>query len=99
MSLPATSILPATVGSNPIAARPTVVLPEPDSPTNPTISPGKISKLNSVTARNAGTRPLFGYSIETFSNFNTGGRPTSSGSSVRTATEPSFGTAPSNSCV
>ena len=76
-----------------MAARPTVVFPEPDSPTRPTISPGKISKLKSVTARNAGIRPLFGYSIETFLRLRTAGSPTKSGASVRTATEPSLGTA------
>ena len=99
MLFPATEIVPSTIGNNPIAARPTVVFPEPDSPTRPTISPGKISRLKSVTARNAGTRPFFGYSIETFSSFSTGGKPTSSGFNVRTATDPSLGTAASNCCV
>ena len=40
ISLPTISNLPDLTGSSPIAALPTVVLPEPDSPTSPTISPG-----------------------------------------------------------
>ena len=43
-----------------MAARPTVVFPDPDSPTRPTISPGKISSEKSFTATNSGTRPRFG---------------------------------------
>src|SRR5947207_6115141 len=33
---------------------PSVVLPLPDSPTNPTISPGAISRLTASSARNGG---------------------------------------------
>ena len=40
MSIPATVRVPSTTGSRPTAARPIVVLPEPDSPTRPTTSPG-----------------------------------------------------------
>ena len=34
-----------------MTARPSVVLPQPLSPTNPTVSPGAIEKLTSSTAR------------------------------------------------
>ena len=46
-------------------ARPIVVLPEPDSPTRPTTSPWPIVRLTPSTARNAGARPRFGYSMAT----------------------------------
>ena len=38
-SLPSTSTEPATTGTSPASARPIVDLPEPDSPTRPTVSP------------------------------------------------------------
>ncbi|MDT4860705.1 hypothetical protein FQZ97_952800 [compost metagenome] len=40
MSWPTTRMVPAATGSSPTAARPMVVLPEPDSPTSPTTWPG-----------------------------------------------------------
>ena len=100
ISVPTISILPSLIGSNPIAARPTVVLPEPDSPTKPTISPGNIWRLNSFTAVNAGIRPRFGYSIVTFSKFKTGAMPLlGSAFRIRFALVPSLGTAANNSLV
>ena len=72
MSVPAIASSPDLIGINPIAARPTVVFPEPDSPTSPTISPGKISKLKFFTAVKAGIRPRFGYSIVTSRKVRTG---------------------------
>ena len=65
MSWPATTSFPEWMGSRPIAARPRVVLPEPDSPTSPTTSPSWIFRSMSLAARKAGTRPCFGYSIAT----------------------------------
>lgn len=42
MSRSAKSILPAAIGANPKIARPIVVFPDPDSPTNPNVSRGAI---------------------------------------------------------
>ena len=97
ISFPTTSIFPSLIGSRPIDARPTVVFPEPDSPTRPTISPRKISKLKFLTATNAGIRPRFGYSIVTFSSLRTG--DLSVIVSSRFFDDPSFGTAPNSSFV
>ena len=41
MSRPSKVIAPPVTGARPSTARPSVVLPEPDSPTRPTVSPGK----------------------------------------------------------
>ncbi len=60
MRRPATVSSPPATGSRPTAARAMVVLPDPDSPTTPTTSPGWMSNEAPVTARNAGTRPSFG---------------------------------------
>ncbi|CAB4933540.1 unannotated protein [freshwater metagenome] len=77
-----------------------MVLPEPDSPTKPTISPGKISRLKFLTAVNAGIRPRFGYSIVTFSSLRTGaGFALSEYGKSRFLLEPNLGTAPSRACV
>ena len=98
MSLPTISRLPDLIGSKPIAAFPTVVFPEPDSPTKPTISPGKISSEKFFTAVNAGIRPLLGYSIVTSRILRTGWASRETLSS-RFLDEPSFGTAASNCLV
>ena len=45
MSMPQTVILPADTGRSATAARPMVVLPEPDSPTRPITSPGLRRRL------------------------------------------------------
>jgi hypothetical protein len=42
---------PAVGSSSRSNVRPTVVLPQPDSPTSPTVSPRKISNDNPSTAR------------------------------------------------
>ena len=64
---PATSKLPPATGSRPSAARPIVVLPEPDSPTSPTTSPRPIVRETSSTARKTGWLPRLGYSSTRFS--------------------------------
>ncbi|CAB4890035.1 unannotated protein [freshwater metagenome] len=65
MFTPTTSRVPSLTGSRPTAARPSVVLPDPDSPTSPTVSPGYTSNVMPSAARKAGTRPRFGYSMAT----------------------------------
>ena len=40
ISWPRYRMLPPVTGARPSTARPRVVLPEPDSPTRPTVSPG-----------------------------------------------------------
>ena len=45
---------PASAACNCRTARPVVVLPEPDSPTRPSVSPRPISKLTPSTARTGG---------------------------------------------
>ena len=55
MSLPSNWIVPLSMRpgwvSSPITARASVVLPEPDSPTSPTISPLRTLRSRSRTAR------------------------------------------------
>ena len=43
-------VLPGGVGTRPMIARLVTDLPEPDSPTMPSVSPGWISKLTPLTA-------------------------------------------------
>ena len=50
MSLPANLTRPEAMGTLPRMALPVVVLPEPDSPTSPNVSPRSIEKLMSSTA-------------------------------------------------
>ena len=48
MFVPRTVASPSTNGSSPTIARPIVVLPEPDSPTRPTTSPGATVSVDAV---------------------------------------------------
>ena len=50
MSRPSSRTVPAVGSIRRSTARPTVVLPQPDSPTSPSVSPGPIVKLTSSTA-------------------------------------------------
>jgi hypothetical protein len=50
ISLPSNTTLPEVIGALPKIARPVVLFPDPDSPTNPSVSPGAISKLTFSTA-------------------------------------------------
>src|SRR6516164_410345 len=50
MSFPEIRILPAVGSIKRVTVRPTVVLPQPDSPTRPSVSPGLIVKLTPSTA-------------------------------------------------
>jgi hypothetical protein len=54
MSEPLSLMLPAVGSISRRTVRPTVVLPQPDSPTSPSVSPGRIEKLTPSTAN---TRP------------------------------------------
>ena len=47
---PSSATVPEVGRSSPLTIRPIVDLPEPDSPTSPTISPCPTSKLTSSTA-------------------------------------------------
>src|SRR5581483_5488694 len=51
MSSSSKTILPAARGTLRSTARPVVVLPDPDSPTSPSVSPRRIEKVTSSTAR------------------------------------------------
>src|SRR3954469_5980387 len=53
MSSPANSILPSVGSSSRRTVRPAVDLPQPDSPTRPTVSPARISSEIPSTARTA----------------------------------------------
>lgn len=54
ISWPSTLSDPPEACVSPAMARPIVVLPDPDSPTRPSTSPGRMSKLTPSTARNPG---------------------------------------------
>ena len=45
---PSKRIVPPVTGARPSTARPSVVLPEPDSPTSPTVSPARMSRRHAV---------------------------------------------------
>ena len=49
-SLPSKSTCPSVAGSSRMTVRPSVVFPQPDSPTSPSVSPRRISRLTSSTA-------------------------------------------------
>jgi hypothetical protein len=51
MSRPSKTILPAVGSSSFMMVRPSVVFPHPDSPTTPSVSPGRIARLTPSTAR------------------------------------------------
>jgi hypothetical protein len=51
MSTPSKMMCPAEIGARCSVARPSVVLPLPDSPTTATVSPLARSRLTSLTAR------------------------------------------------
>src|SRR5215831_18932444 len=55
MSVPETLMLPAVGSISRSAARPTVDFPQPDSPTNPSVSPREIVKLTPSTAKTVPT--------------------------------------------
>ena len=55
MSWPWNHTLPAVGSSSRISVRPSVDLPQPDSPTSPSVWPGISSKLTPATARSAPT--------------------------------------------
>ncbi len=50
MSVPSNRMVPDVGSMSRSISRPTVVLPEPDSPTRPSVSPWRISKLTPDTA-------------------------------------------------
>ena len=50
MSTPAKWMVPSVASSSLSTVRPTVVLPQPDSPTSPSVSPGAIVNETSSTA-------------------------------------------------
>ena len=56
MSVPSNVIEPSVGSSSRIIARPVVLLPQPDSPTSPSVSPFAIEKLTPSTAR---TSPMW----------------------------------------
>ncbi|OLT31122.1 hypothetical protein BJF79_08990 [Actinomadura sp. CNU-125] len=61
-SSPSKSIVPLVTSTSRSSARPMVLLPDPDSPTRPSVSPGRRSKLTASTAftcslRNCIARP------------------------------------------
>ena len=58
MSMPSNSIVPAVGSMSRSRSRPTVVLPQPDSPTRPSVSPRRISKLTPSTAWTTADRAL-----------------------------------------
>ena len=58
MSSPSKRIVPAVGSMRRRSRRPTVVLPQPDSPTRPSVSPRRISKLTPSTAWTMADRPL-----------------------------------------
>ena len=73
MSLPSKLIFPPVTGASPRMARPRVVLPEPDSPTRPRVSPRPMVMLMSVRARKGLARNLLlGYSTTSWSTVSSG---------------------------
>ena len=56
MSTPSKVTVPPVTGTRPRMARPIVVLPEPDSPTTPTVSLGATRMETPSTARNGERR-------------------------------------------
>ena len=50
MSVPANSIVPSVISYSRRRHRPSVDLPQPDSPTRPSVSPSRTSKLTPSTA-------------------------------------------------
>src|SRR5690349_16253687 len=58
IDLPSNRISPAVGAISFMIIRPVVVLPQPDSPTSPTVSPRRMSKLMPSTARTAAGGPL-----------------------------------------
>ncbi len=59
-SRPSTSSRPDVGGYSPTIARPSVVLPQPDSPTTPSTSPARTSRLTPSTARSRAISRLNG---------------------------------------
>src|SRR5713101_7813593 len=51
MSIPSTRISPSAIGTSRRMALPSVLLPQPDSPTRPKVSPTARSRLTPLTAR------------------------------------------------
>src|SRR2546430_12339928 len=61
MSWPSNTMLPAVTGSSAVTSRASVDLPQPDSPTRPSVSPRLISRSTPSTARTASPpKPLMG---------------------------------------
>src|SRR5579859_4253816 len=58
MSRPSNTILPALGSSSRVISRPVVVLPQPDSPTRPSVSPARTARSIPSTARTAPMRRL-----------------------------------------
>src|SRR5207249_7868930 len=56
-STPSKKMFPEVTGNNWVISRPSVDFPQPDSPTRPTVSPGKTSKLTRSTALTLAPRP------------------------------------------
>ena len=56
MSCPSNTIRPAVGSSSRVSSRPVVVLPQPDSPTRPSVCPAGTEKSTSSTACTAPTR-------------------------------------------
>src|SRR5712691_13513094 len=71
MSSPSNAIVPAAAGTNPSTALAIVVLPDPDSPTRPTVSRGPIAMVTSSTARKGG-RLRTGYSTRRWPTLRSG---------------------------
>src|SRR5260370_32802519 len=59
MQRPNSETVPAVAGINPTRMRPAVDLPEPDSPTSPSVSPAMTSKLTSSNAFSGETPPAW----------------------------------------
>src|SRR5882757_8172832 len=59
MRRPNNETVPAVAGINPTRIRPAVDLPEPDSPTSPSVSPGMTSKLTSSSAFSGDVPPAW----------------------------------------
>lgn len=72
MSVPSSRMRPDVTGASPRTARPIVVLPEPDSPTRPSVSPGAMSRLTSSMIRFVERRRPDRYSTTRFSTRSSG---------------------------
>ena len=58
MSVPSKTIVPAVGSMSRSSSRPTVVLPQPDSPTRPSVSPRRTDEVDAVDGAHLGDGPL-----------------------------------------